>query len=224
MALASAHACRAPCPSRGPAARRAAASAGGTGHGTGWQVLLGRGRGAAPPPRPCISSLLPSAAHQALPPYPLDLRTARPRQRGAVRTQAAANGSSGSARLVLEPQQRSKLDMRADSDFYSMPRFVHHLDTNFRAQLTQLYRERIPEGAAVLDLCSSWCAAELTCGSGGAGVGLEVAASSPGCSPLCGVWADHHSSLFPSCSPRRCPAGCRTCPTTGGTREWLGTA
>lgn len=67
---------------------------------------------------------------------------------------------------MLEPQQRSKLDMRADSDFYSMPRFVHHLDTNFRAQLTQLYRERIPEGAAVLDLCSSWCAAGLKCAVG----------------------------------------------------------
>ncbi|KAI7840155.1 hypothetical protein COHA_005938 [Chlorella ohadii] len=78
------------------------------------------------------------------------------RQRGTVRPQAAANGSSSGGRLVLEPQQRAKLDMRADSDFYAMPRFVHHLDANFRAQLTQLIRERIPEGAAVLDLCSSW--------------------------------------------------------------------
>ncbi len=78
------------------------------------------------------------------------------RQRGTVRPQAANNGSSSGGRLVLEPQQRAKLDMRADSDFYAMPRFVHHLDANFRAQLTQLIRERIPEGAAVLDLCSSW--------------------------------------------------------------------
>ncbi|PRW59968.1 S-adenosyl-L-methionine-dependent [Chlorella sorokiniana] len=82
----------------------------------------------------------------------------RPRQRVVARSQAAASGGSGgsSGRLVLEPQQRSKLDQRSDSDFYSMPRFVHHLDANFRAQLTQLYHERIPEGAAVLDLCSSW--------------------------------------------------------------------
>lgn len=82
-------------------------------------------------------------------------------QRRAAHARAAADGGSGGSgsaapRLVLEPQQRAKLDMRSDSDFYSMPRFVHHLDANFRAQLTQLYRQRIPEGAAVLDLCSSW--------------------------------------------------------------------
>jgi SAM-dependent methyltransferase len=60
-------------------------------------------------------------------------------------------------REVLSPVQRQKLDASDDREFYSQPRLVHHLDANFRAQLTQLYRERIPlEGAAVLDLCSSW--------------------------------------------------------------------
>ena len=40
--------------------------------------------------------------------------------------------------------------------FYSEPRFVHHLDAGFRARLTQLYRDRIPPCADVLDLMSSW--------------------------------------------------------------------
>lgn len=59
-------------------------------------------------------------------------------------------------REVLDQRQRGKIDLSDDRLFYSSPRMVHHLDGGFRAQLTQLFRERIPEGAAVLDLCSSW--------------------------------------------------------------------
>ena len=57
---------------------------------------------------------------------------------------------------VLEESQRYKLDGSDDGLFYSEPRFVHHLDAGFRARLTQLYRERIPPCADVLDLMSSW--------------------------------------------------------------------
>jgi hypothetical protein len=57
---------------------------------------------------------------------------------------------------VLEPRQRQKLNGGDDRAFYSAPRFVHHLDTGFRAQLTQLYRQLVPDGGDVLDLCSSW--------------------------------------------------------------------
>ena len=57
---------------------------------------------------------------------------------------------------VLEESQRYKLDGSDDALFYSEPRFVHHLDAGFRATLTQLYRERIPPCAVVLDLMSSW--------------------------------------------------------------------
>ena len=57
---------------------------------------------------------------------------------------------------VLEESQRYKLDGSDDALFYSEPRFVHHLDAGFRARLTQLYRERIPPCAEVLDLMSSW--------------------------------------------------------------------
>ena len=57
---------------------------------------------------------------------------------------------------VLEDSQRYKLDASDDALFYSEPRFVHHLDAGFRARLTQLYRDRIPPCADVLDLMSSW--------------------------------------------------------------------
>ena len=58
--------------------------------------------------------------------------------------------------LVLEESQRRKWDSADDLLFYAEPRFVHHLDQAFRARLSQLYAERIPQGAVVLDLMSSW--------------------------------------------------------------------
>jgi len=57
---------------------------------------------------------------------------------------------------VLSEEQRRKWDSSDDALFYAEPRFVHHLDGAFRVRLTQLYRERIPAGAVVLDLMSSW--------------------------------------------------------------------
>ena len=57
---------------------------------------------------------------------------------------------------VLTEAQRRKWDPSDDALFYAEPRFVHHLDAAFRQRLTQLYRERIPPGAVVLDLMSSW--------------------------------------------------------------------
>lgn len=36
------------------------------------------------------------------------------------------------------------------------PRLVKHVDDNFLAQVTETYRQRIPAGGVVLDLCSSW--------------------------------------------------------------------
>jgi SAM-dependent methyltransferase len=57
---------------------------------------------------------------------------------------------------VLSAAERCKLDDGDDALFYAEPRFVHHLDGAFRSRLTALYRERIPAGAVVLDLMSSW--------------------------------------------------------------------
>lgn len=44
--------------------------------------------------------------------------------------------------------RRTKLDASPDTSFYSIPRLVKHVDDGFCAQLTQLYRERIPQGRA----------------------------------------------------------------------------
>jgi hypothetical protein len=51
--------------------------------------------------------------------------------------------------------RRTKLNPGSDRAFYSMPRFVKHVDDRFLAQVTQLYRERIPPGgwARVLSEC-----------------------------------------------------------------------
>ena len=57
---------------------------------------------------------------------------------------------------LLSDRQRFKLDREDDRVFYREPRFVHHLDQGFRSRLTQLYRDRLPPCATVLDLGSSW--------------------------------------------------------------------
>ena len=57
---------------------------------------------------------------------------------------------------ILNPQQRAKIDNSDDSIFYSEPRFVYHLDANFRKTLTELYDLEISSNSTVLDLMSSW--------------------------------------------------------------------
>ncbi|GMP29446.1 hypothetical protein CsSME_00004549 [Camellia sinensis var. sinensis] len=59
-------------------------------------------------------------------------------------------------RLVLSPEGRTKLNTYPDRDFYAFPRFVTHVDDNFIATLTELYRERLSPGSEILDLASSW--------------------------------------------------------------------
>ena len=49
-----------------------------------------------------------------------------------------------------------RLDEVSDDAFYAQPRFVTHIDDNAIRAVTQLYRERLPPGGAVLDLMSSW--------------------------------------------------------------------
>ncbi|GMI34563.1 hypothetical protein TeGR_g7834, partial [Tetraparma gracilis] len=47
-------------------------------------------------------------------------------------------------------------DSTPDSNFYSFPRFVHHIDEPARAALTKRYAEVLLPEHRVLDLCSSW--------------------------------------------------------------------
>ena len=58
--------------------------------------------------------------------------------------------------MLLQPNQRIKLDDSDDQLFYSYPRFVTHVDEGFIQQLTDLYRQRIPANARILDMMSSW--------------------------------------------------------------------
>ena len=57
---------------------------------------------------------------------------------------------------VLNNYQRKKLDERNDEEFYSDPKFVYHLDSNFRKYLSSVYKKEIKNNATILDLMSSW--------------------------------------------------------------------
>ena len=57
---------------------------------------------------------------------------------------------------VLNNYQRKKLDESNDQEFYSEPKFVYHLDANFRQNLSDLYQNEITDNSTVLDLMSSW--------------------------------------------------------------------
>ncbi|RFM23099.1 MAG: methyltransferase domain-containing protein [Candidatus Thermochlorobacter aerophilum] len=47
-------------------------------------------------------------------------------------------------------------DESPDELFYSVPRFVTHIDEGAIAAVTQLYREYFPPNSVILDLMSSW--------------------------------------------------------------------
>ena len=57
---------------------------------------------------------------------------------------------------VLNNYQRKKLDETNDEEFYSDPKFVYHLDENFRKYLSKVYKKEISDYSTVLDLMSSW--------------------------------------------------------------------
>lgn len=56
----------------------------------------------------------------------------------------------------IPPNLTQRLDETPDARFYQVPRLVTHIDDATIAALTEVYRERIPPGARVLDLMSSW--------------------------------------------------------------------
>ncbi|MEY3297068.1 MAG: hypothetical protein RLZZ597_328 [Cyanobacteriota bacterium] len=58
--------------------------------------------------------------------------------------------------MLLQPEQRTKLDESNDAYFYDMPRFVTHVDEGFIQRLTDLYRQRLTPNSRILDLMSSW--------------------------------------------------------------------
>ena len=54
------------------------------------------------------------------------------------------------------PPAFAKADATPDSLFYTMPRFVTHIDADAIAGVTNLYRAILPQSGTVLDLMSSW--------------------------------------------------------------------
>ncbi|KAG5182279.1 hypothetical protein JKP88DRAFT_199508 [Tribonema minus] len=57
---------------------------------------------------------------------------------------------------VLNDVDRRRADESPDCLFYRNTRLVYHADHDCLAQLQELYFRMIPQGGAVLDLCSSW--------------------------------------------------------------------
>jgi SAM-dependent methyltransferase len=58
--------------------------------------------------------------------------------------------------MLLQPDQRTKLDPSSDTLFYNAPRFVTHVDDGFIARLTDLYRDRLTPHSRIFDMMSSW--------------------------------------------------------------------
>lgn len=56
----------------------------------------------------------------------------------------------------LPPQAFAKQNEGDDLAFYAPPRLVAHIDDSAIAALTGFYRHRLPTGARLLDLMSSW--------------------------------------------------------------------
>lgn len=55
-----------------------------------------------------------------------------------------------------DPHWFEKQDRSRDAQFYQTPRKVVHIDAVAIAAATQLYRELLPAGGAILDLMSAW--------------------------------------------------------------------
>ncbi len=58
--------------------------------------------------------------------------------------------------IGLPPRAFEKADPSPDALFYAAPRLVTHIDDDAIAAVTELYRNTLPPGGAILDLMSSW--------------------------------------------------------------------
>lgn len=56
----------------------------------------------------------------------------------------------------LPPEAFAKIDPSNDDAFYSVPRFVTHIDMSAVRELLQFYETALPMDGVVLDLMSSW--------------------------------------------------------------------
>ena len=49
-----------------------------------------------------------------------------------------------------------RMDEAPDTEFYTFPKLVYHIDEGAVAALTRYYDTHVPDGSAILDICSSW--------------------------------------------------------------------
>jgi hypothetical protein len=56
----------------------------------------------------------------------------------------------------FSPKDFKRQDESQDTEFYSQPRLVYHIDDRAVDALTKYYAKTFVPGAAVLDICSSW--------------------------------------------------------------------
>lgn len=57
---------------------------------------------------------------------------------------------------MFPPHYFDRIDASDDEEFYEQPRLVVHIDNAAIAAATNLFREYLPLGGAILDLMSSW--------------------------------------------------------------------
>ena len=56
----------------------------------------------------------------------------------------------------FKPEFFRRIDDSEDEQFYSMPRFLVHIDDGAIAKVGEIYAQLLPRGGAMLDLMSSW--------------------------------------------------------------------
>jgi|SRR5690242_4817998 len=56
----------------------------------------------------------------------------------------------------FKPEFFRRLDESDDESFYTIPRFVVHIDDGAIAKVGEIYARLLPQGGAILDLMSSW--------------------------------------------------------------------
>jgi SAM-dependent methyltransferase len=90
-----------------------------------------------------------------------------------------------------------RLDESPDAEFYAAPRFVTHIDDGATAAVTELYREHLRPGAAVLDLMSSWVSHLPPEATYCRVVGLGMNAQELGANPRLDAWVVHDLNADP---------------------------
>ncbi|CAL4974407.1 unnamed protein product [Urochloa decumbens] len=88
---------------------------------------------------------------------------ARPRQ-GVSPVEQILKNVEWPDEFPFKPEDFSRFDESSDTMFYSVPRFVTHIDDQAIQSLTEYYSEVLPPsntpGVAILDMCSSWVLTE----------------------------------------------------------------